>query len=69
MQLYAYKSKIYIRVRVKRYPQSKIGTVFQFGMAVQLQYCGNWQFGIYNAAYVHVYICLSILLCLNVASQ
>ena len=35
---------------VKRYQQSKIGTVFQVGIAVQLQYCDNWQFGIHNVA-------------------
>ena len=37
---------------VKRYQQSKISTVFQFGIAVQLQYCDNWQFDIHNAAYL-----------------
>ena len=30
--------------------QSKIDTAFQFGIAVQLQYCDNWQFRINNAA-------------------
>ena len=41
--------------------------VFQFGIVVRLQYCDNWQFGIHNAAEVHVYV--FPLLCLNVASQ
>ena len=35
---------------VKRYQQSEIGTVFQFGIAVRLQYCDNWQFGIHDVA-------------------
>ena len=34
---------------VKRYLQSKIGTVFQFGIVVRLQYFVNWQFSIHNA--------------------
>ena len=41
---------IYHHDSVKRYQESKIGTVFQFGIAVRLQYCDNWQFGIHNAA-------------------
>ena len=58
------------RTSVKRYQQSKIGTVFQVGIAVRLQYCDNWQFDIHNAviyACVHMYV--FPLLCLNIVNK
>ena len=52
---------------VKWYQQSKIDTIFQFGIAVLFQYCDNWQFDIHNAAEVQVYV--FPLLCLNVVRK
>ena len=53
---------------VKRYQQFKSGMIFQVGIAVRLQYCDNWQFGIHNAVIcVHVHVFQ--LLCLNVVNQ
>ena len=52
-----------ISFSVERYQQFKSGMVYQASIAVRLQYCGNWQFGIHTAeinAYVHEFV-LSLL--------